>query len=99
MSSLVQISKKLDLDAIRRRLDSSSAPAFWNSLEQVAGTDDFRQYVEDEFPERAMDWADPAKRRTFLKLMGASLALAGLTACTKQPPEAIVPYVRQPEEF
>jgi molybdopterin-containing oxidoreductase family iron-sulfur binding subunit len=38
-------------------------------------------------------------RRTFLKLMGASLALAGVTACTKQPPEKIVPYVRQPEEL
>jgi molybdopterin-containing oxidoreductase family iron-sulfur binding subunit len=32
-----------------------------------------------------------------MKLMGASLALAGVTACTTQPEEAIVPYVRQPE--
>ena len=31
--------------------------------------------------------------------MGASLALAGVTACTRQPPEKIVPYVRQPEEI
>ncbi len=37
-------------------------------------------------------------RRQFLKVMGASLALAGLTACTKQPTETIMPYVRQPEE-
>ena len=42
---------------------------------------------------------DPVERRTFLKLMGASLALAGVTACTRQPPEKIVPYVRQPEEI
>ena len=42
---------------------------------------------------------DPATRRSFLKLMGASLALAGVTACTTQPEEAIVPYVRQPEEL
>ncbi len=35
----------------------------------------------------------------FLKLMSASLALAGVGACTKQPPEAIVPYVRQPEDL
>ena len=42
----------------------------------------------------------PAKgRRNFLKLMGASLALAGLTGCTRQPTEHIVPYVRQPEEL
>ena len=31
--------------------------------------------------------------------MGASLAFAGITACTKQPKETIVPYVRQPEDF
>ena len=31
--------------------------------------------------------------------MGASLALAGLTACTRQPTEHIMPYVRQPEEL
>src|SRR6266545_7483620 len=38
-------------------------------------------------------------RRDLLKFMGASLALAGVTACTRQPDEAIVPYVRQPEEI
>ena len=42
---------------------------------------------------------DPVARRTFLKLMGASLALGGFGACTRQPAEAIVPYVRQPEEL
>ena len=42
---------------------------------------------------------DPVARREFLRLMGASLALAGMTACTRQPPEKIVPYVRQPEEI
>src|SRR6266542_6940078 len=38
-------------------------------------------------------------RRDLLKFMGASLALAGVTACTRQPNEKIVPYVRQPEEI
>ncbi len=38
-------------------------------------------------------------RRSFLKLMGASLALAGVSACTRQPSEELVPYVRQPEEL
>ena len=45
------------------------------------------------------NWLDPAHRRNFLKLAAASLAFAGITACTKQPKETIVPYVRQPEEF
>src|SRR5439155_22283793 len=44
------------------------------------------------------EWLDPVSRRGFLRLMGASLALAGVTGCTKQPLEPIVPYVRQPEE-
>ncbi|HVF24033.1 MAG TPA: 4Fe-4S dicluster domain-containing protein, partial [Pyrinomonadaceae bacterium] len=47
---------------------------------------------------QAEGWNDPVERRTFLKLMGASLALAGLTGCVFQPPEKIVPYVNQPEE-
>ena len=38
-------------------------------------------------------------RRDFLKLMSASMALAGLSACVKQPLEPIVPYVRQPNEI
>ena len=38
-------------------------------------------------------------RRGFLQLMGASLAMAGMTGCTKLPLEPIVPYVRQPEDI
>src|SRR5271166_138134 len=74
-------------------------PEFWKSLDQLADTGEFKKFLEDEFPDRTPDWQEPAKRRTFLKIMGASLGLAGLTACTKQPPEHIVPYVHEPEEF
>jgi molybdopterin-containing oxidoreductase family iron-sulfur binding subunit len=90
---------RIDLSAIREKLEHSKGPEFWRSLEEVAETEEFRRFVEDEFPNRTPDWNNPGSRRTFLRLMGASLALAGVTACTKQPPEAIVPYVRQPEEF
>ncbi len=38
-------------------------------------------------------------RRSFMKLMGGSAALAGLAACTRQPKELIVPYVKAPEEI
>src|SRR5918911_3363543 len=51
-----------------------------------------------EFPENASEWNDPVGRRRFMRLMGASLALAGLTACTKQPTEYFAPYAKQPEE-
>ena len=59
----------------------------------------FREYLHREFPEQASEWNDPKGRRQFLKLMSASLALAGVGACTKQPPEKIIPYVRQPEDL
>ncbi|MDX6693273.1 MAG: hypothetical protein QOF02_876 [Blastocatellia bacterium] len=72
---------------------------YWRSLEELADTDDFREFVEREYPQHAEEWDDPVGRRTFLKLMGASLALAGLSGCVYQPPEKIVPYVNSPEEM
>src|SRR5205823_6746639 len=59
-------------------------------------------HLSNEFPSLLPTMeqiVDPVARRTFLKLMGASLALAGVSACTRQPAERIVPYVRQPEEL
>src|SRR5215210_3823491 len=70
---------------------------YWRSLEELADTEEFREFVSREFPQAAEEWDDPVERRTFLKLMGASLALAGLSGCVFQPPEKIVPYVTQPE--
>ena len=89
----------LDLDKIRARLESAQGPLYWKSLEELAETKEFQAYLDDEFADRTPNWLDPANRRNFLKLAAASLALAGITACTKQPKEVIVPYVRQPEEF
>jgi molybdopterin-containing oxidoreductase family iron-sulfur binding subunit len=82
-----------------RILGRSDGKGYWRSLEEVADTDEFREFVSREFPQAAEEWDDPIERRTFLKLMGASLALAGLSGCVYQPPEKIVPYVRQPEEI
>ncbi|MBC8030817.1 MAG: TAT-variant-translocated molybdopterin oxidoreductase [Pyrinomonadaceae bacterium] len=70
---------------------------YWRSLEELADAPEFREFVEREYPQQAEEWNDPFERRTFLKLMGASLALAGLSGCAFQPPEKIVPYVTQPE--
>ena len=50
------------------------------------------------FRNRRKSGIRPIERRTFIKLMGASLALAGLSGCVFQPPEKIVPNVNQPEE-
>jgi len=56
-----------------------------------------RTNSSDEFAPGASEWATELSRREFLRLSGATLALAGLGACTKQPLEKIVPYVEQPE--
>src|SRR5262249_50538406 len=61
--------------------------------------EEFQAFVDDEFPNRMPDWNDPASRRRFLTLMGASISFAGAIGCTVQPKEMIVPYVRQPEEY
>src|SRR6185436_6831811 len=89
----------MDFSAIRSRLAGSDGRLYWRSLGELADTDQFREYLHREFPEQASQWNDPKGRRDFLKLMSASLALAGVSACTKQPPEKIVPYVRQPEDM
>jgi molybdopterin-containing oxidoreductase family iron-sulfur binding subunit len=74
-------------------------PRWWRTLEERAGSPEFQERLYNEFPSQIEAIVDPVQRRTFLKLMGASLALAGVTACTRQPEEKIVPYVRQPEEI
>ena len=89
----------MDLAAIKSRMADSNGRLYWRSLGQLADTPEFRAYLHREFPDQASEWNDPKGRRNFLKLMSASLALAGVGACTKQPPESIVPYVRQPEDI
>ena len=75
---------------------------FWRTLDERANDPAFQERLANEFPTWLPEsdaFSDPVERRTFLKLMGASLALAGVSACTRQPAEKIVPYVRQPEEL
>ncbi len=87
------------MDDIRSRLAGTEGRLYWRSLGELADTPQFREYLHREFPEQASEWNDPKGRREFLKLMSASLALAGVGACTKQPPEEIIPYVQQPEHM
>ena len=86
-----------DLTEIRERVRGTGGKTYWRSIEAVADTPEFQEYLHREFPQNATEWLDPVGRRSFLKLMSASLALAGVgAACTAQPAELIVPYVRQP---
>ena len=87
----------LDLARIREKLSGARGPKYWRSLEEIAEAPEFQDFLRHEFPENADQWEDGFSRRRFLQLMSASLALAGLSACTKQPDEKIVPYNEQPE--
>ena len=95
---LYQIRQRpVSIEGVRAKLQDKRGREYWQSLEELAGTREFEELLHQEFPQHASEWDEGADRRTFLKLMGASLALAGLTGCSYQPPESIVPYVRQPE--
>ncbi len=86
----------LTLEAVRAELDRSAG---WQGLDHAAARPDFDRRMEQEFPAQAGEWVDPVSRRGFMKLMGASLAMAGLAGCTKQPDEPIYPYVKAPEDL
>lgn len=91
-------SRALDLATIRERLSRARGREYWRSLEEAAEDLSVQDMLRREFPSLASEWTDPVGRRRFLGLMGASLALAGMGACTRQPEELIVPYIRQPEQ-
>ncbi len=76
---------------------SESGRTWWRSLEELDPAA-LEALLARQYPSQAAAWLDPLRRREFLKLMAASLALGGLTACTSQPPEKIVPYVKAPED-
>jgi molybdopterin-containing oxidoreductase family iron-sulfur binding subunit len=89
----------MTLAQVREELKGAKGKRYWRSIDELAGTPEFQAAVEKEFPSAAQEWVDPVSRRGFLKLMGASLALAGLAGCTKQPDEPIYPYVKAPEDL
>lgn len=84
------------MSSVERKDTARPAPAFWRSLDELADTPAFRAVVEREFPTLVPEILGPTGRRSFMKLMGASVALAGLTAC-RWPKERIVPYAHRPD--
>ncbi len=77
---------------------NNTGKTHWRSLDELADTPQFREWLHREFPENASEMLAPASRRTLLKLMGASLGLAGLTACSR-PVERIMPASRAVEDY
>ncbi len=92
---------KMTLAEVRAKLDGKTGKRYWKSLDELADTPQFQDLVQEEFPRQAGagEWVDAVSRRGFMKVMGASFALAGLAGCTKQPDEPIYPYVKQPEDL
>ncbi len=90
---------KLDWDVVEQRLKNAKGRHYWRGLEEIAETEEFQAWMDDEFPNRRS--LLEIDRRTMLKYMGASLALAGLSGCRGlfMPQPKVVPYVRAPEEL
>ncbi len=86
------------LSQIQTRLTASRGRDYWRSLEELADTPAFQEFLHREFPRQASEWQPSMSRRRFLQLMGASLALAGLSACASPPAETIVPALAGPEQ-
>src|SRR6266404_5804641 len=87
----------LDLAAVRTKLTDKQGKQYWRTLEELSDDPHFSDLLHREFPRAASEWDESVDRRDFLKLMGASLALAGMAGCGKPSEQFIVPYVKQPE--
>jgi len=70
---------------------------YWKSLGELAKNKEYKKYAEREFPEDASELTDQVSRRSFLRVMGASIALAGFASCRK-PVQKILPFSKQPED-
>lgn len=84
----------------------NSSPAtgrrYWRSMDELADTPEFKDWLHREFPANASELQDGHSRRSFLKLMSASFALAGvatLGAGCRRPEEHLQPFGHQPENY
>src|SRR5512143_4377686 len=69
---------RLELDEVRAKLEAAKGPQYWRCLEELADSEGFEELLQREFPRQASEWlGGDVSRRSFLKLMSASLALAG----------------------
>ncbi len=86
------------------RLVTSAATGrrYWRSLDELADTPEFKDWLHREFPQGASEFEDGVSRRHFVKIMSASFALAGLGvmgAGCRRPVEHLEPFGQQPENY
>lgn len=94
--------EKLNITEIRNRLNSSDEKQQWRSLDELADTKEYQEFLNNEYPHGAANFDEEdsgLSRRDFMKLMGAAFMMASLPGCSPQPLEKIVPYVSRPEEI
>jgi molybdopterin-containing oxidoreductase family iron-sulfur binding subunit len=77
-------------------MSKNNQQTYWRSLNELARNEEYKKFVEREFPENADELKEGYSRRNFLQIMGASIALAGFAACRK-PIVKIVPFTNMPE--
>jgi molybdopterin-containing oxidoreductase family iron-sulfur binding subunit len=77
-------------------MSTDKSRSYWRSLEQLQETDEFRNWMHREFPVAASEFPEGMSRRRWMQLMGASLALGGLTACRYEK-EQFAPFALRPE--
>jgi molybdopterin-containing oxidoreductase family iron-sulfur binding subunit len=85
---------KQNFALMRDKILSENGKEYWRSLDEFVDAPEFEEFVKREYPIHSEDWNSSFNRRNFVKLMGATLAFAGLSGCVIQPAEQIVPYVR-----
>ncbi len=74
-----------------------NAPTYWRSISELHGSEEFQNnYLHREFPVAASEFPEGVSRRRWMQLMGASLAMAGVSGC-RYPEEIIAPFVIRPE--
>jgi molybdopterin-containing oxidoreductase family iron-sulfur binding subunit len=96
----------IELDILSKSdVAADGQPRFWRSQADLRNTAAHQAIVKDEFYPGATDRSDleddpGPSRRSFMKIMGASMALAGvgLSGC-RRPVETVLPYARKPEDI
>src|SRR5688572_23971916 len=90
---------KQNFALMRNKILSENGKQYWRSIDEYVDSSEFEEFVKREYPVHSEDWNTSFSRRNFVKLMGATLAFAGLSGCVIQPAESIVPYVTPNEDM
>ncbi len=77
-------------------MNTGCGSKYWRSLSELQQTEEFRQFIEREFPVAASEFPQGVSRRRWMQMMGASLALGGLAGCRWQA-EKIAPFAVRPQ--